>query len=95
MSDNKPSHAANEKRRKIGGSTLQGSPIVQGSANTKYLFFLDVGWMPSAFRDGIQFHMVSYCSTIKEFENFNYVNVAFISYSLAYHVGLNAVLRWT
>ena len=33
--------------------------------NTKCLFFLDVGRMPAASRENIQFHMVSYCSAIK------------------------------
>ena len=32
-------------------------------------FFLDIGWMPAAFRDRIQFHMVSYCSAIKVYFN--------------------------
>ena len=29
------------------------------SVNTKHLFFLDVGLMPAASRESIQFHMVS------------------------------------
>ena len=37
-----------------------GDPV-----NTKCLFFLEVGRMPAAFRENIQFHMVSYCSAIK------------------------------
>ena len=32
---------------------------------SKHLFFLEVGQMPAASRDSIQFHMVSYCSAIK------------------------------
>ena len=35
--------------------TQHGDPI-----NTKCLFFLDVGRMPAASRESIQFHMVSY-----------------------------------
>ena len=37
-----------------------GDPI-----NTQCLFFLDVGQMPAASRESIQFHMVSYCNAIK------------------------------
>ena len=38
----------------------------RGSVNTRQLFFLDVGRMPPAFQESIQFHMESYCSAIKE-----------------------------
>ena len=33
--------------------------------NTKRLFFLDIGRMPAASRESIQFPMVSYSSAIK------------------------------
>ena len=42
-----------------------GTLSARESASTKYLFFLDVGRMPTASRESIQFHMVNYCSAIK------------------------------
>ena len=58
-----PSHVANERRRKSEEEVTRVKP--GDSVNTKCLFFLDVGRMSAASRDSIQFHMVSYCSTIK------------------------------
>ena len=50
-----------------GGKIEKSSTRVQpeATANTKRLFFLDVGRMPAASRVSIQFHMVSYCSAMK------------------------------
>ena len=47
------------------GLHCYGTLSAQDSANTKRLFFLDIGRMPGASRESIQFHMVSYCSAIK------------------------------
>ena len=53
------SHGQQEKEK----SSTRVQP--EATANTKRLFFLDVGQMPAASRVSIQFHMVSYCSAIK------------------------------
>ena len=48
---------------RVEKSSMRVQP--EATANTKYLFFLDVGRMPAASGVSIQFHIVSYCSTIK------------------------------
>ena len=60
-----PSHTANEEEGGLSSTSLQGSPSCEALASTKRLFFLDIGRMPAASRDSIQFHMVSCCSAIK------------------------------
>ena len=49
--------------QKANASKSRGQP--EATANTKHLFFLDVGQALQPPEISIEFHMVSYCSTIK------------------------------
>ena len=61
-----PGHTANEKRWGADGISLRGSPtVLRYRANIICQFFLDVGRFLVVIRVSIEFHMVSYCSTIK------------------------------
>ena len=51
---------SNERRRMRRKITLLWYTQDGDSVNTRCLFFLDVGQMPLASRESIQFHMVSY-----------------------------------
>ena len=70
LSQNKalPNHVANEKRS-MNVEAHYWDHVQPGDlVNTKSLFFLDIGRMPAASQDSIQFHMVSYCSAIKTYD---------------------------
>ena len=69
-----------------------GDPV-----NTKCLFFLDVGRMPAASRESIQFNIASHCSAIKYYfaKNIIYVIIfiilflefaQFFSYSVPHYL---------
>ena len=62
-----PSHVANGKEVGFNGSTLRGSPTALGIRST---LNIDFSWTLAGFFmapiDSIQFHMVSYCSAIKQ-----------------------------
>ena len=64
------------ERRDIICISLQGSPSCEAPASTRCLFFLDIGRGLRPSEISIQFHMVSYCSTIKL--QFTYVSLALV-----------------
>ena len=55
-----------EKRKLMATSLLRSPQFPTHLATIMRPFFLDIGRMPAASRVSIHFHMVSYCSIIKE-----------------------------
>ena len=54
------------KKEEIHGYVTTGVTLIpRHLASIMCLFILDVGRIPAASRDSIQYHMVSYCSVIK------------------------------